>query len=225
MTTHKANSQELSIEIKGFATIKPVLKADGKMALMKVGVRVNPLKCDYYNVLVFGPAAKSASMYVQKGSIVEVKGILEFSRRNGRNGKVNPKATVITNKVTFCKRGEKHHAKIEVTGELATHPYSSRTANGTDVCSFEVKTVRTRNGKERTDSVDVSAFGSRAVACKAYLYRGRCVTVRGNAHISVYPGRDGKQKASLDVQASDMEFLEHGVKQVTDAAAGIAKAA
>ena len=208
-TRQKENGHRLNIEIRGFAAFKPIIRADGKMALMKVGVQVNPLKRDYYDALVFGPDAKNAGKYVEKGSIVQVKGILEFSVRRGRNGKVKPKATVITNKVEFRKRGEEHHAKVELAGELATRPYASRTANGTEVSSFEVKTVRSRNGKARKDGVGVSVFGASAVACNAYLYRGRRVAVKGDTNISVYLGKDGKQKASLDVRASKVAFLTY----------------
>ena len=84
MATQKNSGHELKVEIKGFVTFKPVLKANGKMALMKVGVQVNPLKRDYYDVLVFGPAAKYASRNVDKGAIVKVEGTLGFSVRQGR---------------------------------------------------------------------------------------------------------------------------------------------
>ena len=42
MATQKNNGHELKVEIKGFVTFKPVLKANGKMALLKVGVQVQP---------------------------------------------------------------------------------------------------------------------------------------------------------------------------------------
>ncbi len=225
MATQKGNGHELNIDIKGFATFKPVLKANGKMALLKVGVQVNPLRRDYYDVLVFGPAAKYASRYVDRGAIVQVRGTLEFSVREGKRGGVKAKATVTTNEVTFCKRGEQHYAKATVVGELGTNPYHSRTANGTDVSSFQVKAVRTKRGRERTDTVDVSVFGARAVVCQSHLYRGRCVRVEGSLQVSKYRGRDGKQKASLDVQASDVRFLTCRIRQANGTSAGAAKAA
>ena len=64
-----------------------------------------------------------------------------------------------------------------------------------------------------TDTLDVSAFGGRAAACQSYLYRGRCVRIEGPVQVSRYRGRDGRQKASLDVQASDVKFLRCPVKQ------------
>ncbi len=225
MTSRKNNGHELNIEIKGFATFKPVLRANGKMALLKVGVQVDPVRRDYYDVLVFGPAAKYASRCVDRGAIVKVEGKLDFSVRQGRRGGVNARATVVTNEVTFCRRGERHYAKLTVVGELGTNPYHSRTANGTDVSSFQVKAVRTRRGRERTDTVDVSAFGATAVACQSYLYRGRCVRIEGPVQVSKYRGRDGRQKASLDVQASDVRFLTCRVRQADGAAVGAAEAA
>ena len=225
MATKKNNGHELKVEIKGFVTFKPVLRANGKMALMKVGVQVNPLKRDYYDVLVFGPAARNASRNVDKGAIVKVEGALDFSMRQGRNGGVKAKATVTTNEVTFCVRGEEHYARVTAVGELGTNPYHSRTANGTDVSSFQVKVARTRRGKERTDTLDVSAFGGRAAACQSYLYRGRCVRIEGPVQVSKYRGRDGRQKASLDVRASDVKFLRCPVKQMNGAESEAARAA
>lgn len=225
MTSRKNSGHELNIEIKGFAAFKPVLKADGKMALLKVGIQVNPLRRDYYDVLVFGPAAKYASRCVDRGAIVQVRGTLEFSVREGRRGGVKPSATVTTNDVTLCKRGERHYAKATVVGELGTNPYHTRTANGTDVSSFQVKAVRTRRGRKRTDTVDVSVFGGKANACQTYLYRGRCVRVEGPVQVSKYRGRDGRQKASLEVQASVVRFLTCRVRQADGAAVGAAEAA
>ena len=213
MTIRKDNEHALSIEIKGFATFKPVLKANGKMALLKIGVQVDPLRRDYYDVLVFGPAAKHASRCVDRGAIVQVKGTLDFSVREGKRGGVKAKATVTTDEVTFCKRGERHYAKATVVGELGTNPHHTRTANGTDVSSFQVKAVRTRRGRKKIDTVDVSVFGGKANACQSYLYRGRCVRIEGSVQVSKYRGRDGRQKASLDVQASDVRFLTCRVRQ------------
>ena len=88
MANQKNSGHELNIEIKGFTTFKPVLRANGKMALLKVGVQVHPLKRDYFDVLVFGPAAKYVSRNVDKGAIVKVEGTLDFSVRQGKRGGV-----------------------------------------------------------------------------------------------------------------------------------------
>ena len=225
MTIRKDNEHALNIDIKGFATFKPVLKANGKMALLKVGVQVDPLRRDYYDVLVFGPVAKHASRCVDRGAIVQVRGTLDFSVRQGKRGGMKAKATVTTNEMTFCKRGEEHYARVTMVGDLGTNPYHSRTANGTDVSSFQVRALRTRRGRERTDTVDVSVFGGKANACQSYLYRGRCVRVEGPVQVSKYRGRDGRQKASLEVQASDVRFLTCRVRQTDGVSAGAAEAA
>lgn len=225
MTSRKNNGHELNIEIRGFATFKPVLRANGKMALLKIGVQVNPLRRDYYDVLVFGPAARNASRHVDRGAIVKVEGKLDFSVRPGKRGGVKAKATVTTDEVTFCNRGEEHYARATVVGELGTNSYHSRTANGTDVSSFQVRALRTRCGRERIDTVEVSVFGGKANACQSYLYRGRCVRVEGPVQVSKYRGRDGRQKASLDVQASDVRFLTCRVRQADGVSAGAAEAA
>ena len=143
-------------------------------------------------MLVFGPAAKYASRNVDKGAIVKVEGTLDFSVRQGRNGRVRAKATVTTDEVAFCARGEEHYARATAVGELGTNPYHSRTANGTDVSSFQVKVIRARRGRERVDTLDVSAFGGRAAACQSYLYRGRCVRIEGSG-AGIEVSRTGRQ--------------------------------
>ena len=70
-----------------------------------------------------------------------------------------------------------------------------------------------------------SNIGGKTDACQSYLYLGRCVRIEGPVQVSRYRGRDGKEKASLDVQATDVKFLTCKIRQGNDASASAARAA
>lgn len=128
--------------------------------------------------------------------------------RQGRNGQVRATATVTTSDVTLCARGEEHYARATAVGELGTNPYHSRTANGTDVSSFQVKVARTRSGREKVDTLDVSAFGERAAACQSYLYRGAAPASRDRCRYRISRARrqaEGKpRRAGVGREVSEM---------------------
>ena len=206
MTTETRTNDKLKISIRGFAAMESILKQKQNMTILKVGVQVNPRERDYYTVYLFGPKAYWASRHIGRGMVLEVEGNLDFSVREGKRGMVSPKLQVFTNDVTITGRGRQHYAKVSIDGELTAQPYSTQTANGTPVSSFEVKVMRKVKGKSKpkTQTVAVSTFGDLATACKAYLYRRRRVSIEGDLRLAVYTGRDKLQKASMDVQARNV---------------------
>lgn len=207
----------IKVSIRGFAAFQPTLR--GNMSMFKVGVQVNPLKRDYYDVLLFGPKARYAVKTVQKGSIVEVEGSFDYSVRRSRNGRVKARLVLTANDFSFGRRGDEHYATGEAVGELATHPYKNRTMNGTEVSSFEMKVNRQRKGKAKTTRMDVSVFGGSATACNAHLYRGRSVEAKGKLRLAVFEGRDGVEKGSVDLVAERVTFLSHKVESPSGLAA------
>ncbi len=218
MTNRSDNKDKhkIKVSIKGFAAFQPVLR--NGTAMMKVGVQVNPLKRDYYDVLLFGPKARYAAKAVRKGSIMEVEGSFDYSIRKGKNDKVSARLVITTNDFTFGKRGEAHHATAVVVGDLATRPHKNRTMNGTEVSSFELKVDREVRGKPKTTRIDVSVFGRSAIACNAHLYRGRSVEAKGKIRLATFQGRDGVEKGSVDVIADSVTFLTHKVAEASEMA-------
>lgn len=202
MTINNPSTDNLKVSIRGFAAMNPVLRQRQNMAILKVGVQLHPRKRDYYDVYVFGPKAYWAARHVDRGMIVELEGNLDFTVRQGKRGMVSPKMQVYTNDVTIAERGQKHFATVNLTAEVGTQPYHSRTANETPVSSFEMKVSRrNRAGKSRELTVNIGAFGDLATTCQAYLYRQGRASVEGALRLGVYKGRDNLQKASLDIQA------------------------
>ena len=200
MTQHTTDG--LKVSIRGFVAMNPVLKQKQNMAILKVGVQLHPRKRDYYDVHLFGPKAFWTARHIDRGMIVELEGNLDFAVRQGKRGMVSPKMKVYTNDVTLAERGQRHYASVRATGEVATLPYFSRTANDTPVSSFEMNVTRTsKAGKERTLTISVGAFGDLATTCQAYLYKEGRASVEGSLRLGIYKGRDKLQKASLDIQA------------------------
>ncbi len=216
MATKNTAANILNANIKGFLAHKPILAANGKMVIMDIGVESNPLKPVYYEIKVFGPSAQAVMKYLDRGSIAEVSGALNFSARQGKGGRLITKMSVSTDSVKFCKRGEKHFARLIAVGNLGANPQGSKTANGTEVASFDVAVNRTARGKERTDWIAVAAFGGLGTACLSYLYRGRQVKVVGAMRVARWKGRDGKERAELSVQAASVDFLAHSKRRVND---------
>lgn len=98
--------------------------------------------------------------------------------------------------------------KCVVIGNLTRDP-ELRTANTTSgqvsVCNFSVA-VNRRGGKE-TDFFKVTAWRGLAENCSRYLSKGRKVCVVGPVSLNSYQASDGSTKASLEINAEEIEFL------------------
>ena len=99
--------------------------------------------------------------------------------------------------------------KLNIIGNLCNDPQLRSTKDGIPVCSFNVA-VNRRKGAEAGQEADffrVTAWRGLAEICSKYLAKGRKVAVSGSVSVSTYTGQDGKTRASMDVNADDIEFL------------------
>ena len=81
-----------------------------------------------------------------------------------------------------------------------------------NVCSFTVAVNRRnrrddQNGQPEADFFRVTAWRQLADICAKYLAKGRKVCVVGPVSVHTYTGNDGTTRASLEVNADDVEFL------------------
>ena len=68
--------------------------------------------------------------------------------------------------------------------------------------------VNRRKGQDNeTDYFRCSAWRELAESCAQYLKKGSKVCVWGSVSVSTYKAQDGTMRASMDVTASDVEFL------------------
>ena len=96
--------------------------------------------------------------------------------------------------------------KIIIIGNLTGDPAIRTTRDGISVCDFTVAV----NGRRKEDPAQffrVSAWRHMAETCHKYLSKGRKVCVTGAVSAHTYQGNDGATQVSLDIQASEVEFL------------------
>lgn len=94
-----------------------------------------------------------------------------------------------------------------ITGRLGYDPKSGVTKSGKQMCQFSIA-VDTGFGENKvTDWFNVSIFGRIADACSRFLQKGSLVAVSGTVHLREYKGKDGTNKAALDLLADKVEFI------------------
>jgi single-strand DNA-binding protein len=103
--------------------------------------------------------------------------------------------------------------KIIIVGNLGRDPELRYTPQGTAVCNFSVATNERRRDKagEQQDVTTwfrVNAWGRQAENVSKYLSKGRRVYVEGRLHVEEWNDRDGKTRYTLEVNASDIQFLD-----------------
>ena len=102
--------------------------------------------------------------------------------------------------------------KLFIVGNLTRDPELRTTSSGISVCSFTVAVNRRRSSnaagnQPEADFFRVSAWRQLGENCQRYLAKGRKVAVTGSVSVSTYQGNDGMTRASLEVNADDVEFL------------------
>lgn len=103
--------------------------------------------------------------------------------------------------------------KLTIIGNLTRDPElrQANTQDGTvSVCDFTVavnRRGRGSNGQNEADYFRVTAWRALGENCKKFLAKGRKVAVLGEVSCRTYTGSDGVTRASLEVLASEVEFL------------------
>ena len=104
---------------------------------------------------------------------------------------------------------------IMIMGNLGRDPELSYTPQGTAVCKFTVATNERRRDKagEQQDITTwfrVTVWGKQAENVSRYLTKGRKVYIQGRLHVEEWTDREGKARQSLEVNASDVQFIDSG---------------
>ena len=102
--------------------------------------------------------------------------------------------------------------KVILVGNLGRDPELRYTAQGTPVCSFSIATNerrKDRNGEmqDHTTWFRVTLWNRQAETASQYLQKGRQVYIEGRLRVEEYTDRDGKPRQSLEVTATDMQFI------------------
>ena len=114
--------------------------------------------------------------------------------------------------------------KIILVGNLGRDPELRYTPQGTPVCSFTLATNEKRKDRagenqDVTTWFRVTLWGRQAEAASQYLSKGRPVYVEGRLRVEEWTDRDSRQRYTLEVHATDMQFI--GGRSDETAASGI----
>lgn len=106
------------------------------------------------------------------------------------------------------------YQQITLLGNLGNDPEMRYTASGTAVTSFSLAVSRqwtdaSGEKKEKVTWFRVSVWGNQAEPCSTYLHKGSKVLVVGEVEEArVYTDKDGNARASLEVKAATVQFLD-----------------
>ncbi len=102
--------------------------------------------------------------------------------------------------------------KITVVGNLGRDPELRYTPQGNAVCNFSMATnekKRDKSGESQdvTTWFRITLWGKQAENASKYLTKGSSVYIEGRLRLEEWSDRDGKIRYTLDVQATDMQFI------------------
>lgn len=102
--------------------------------------------------------------------------------------------------------------KIILVGNLGRDPELRYTPQGTPVCSFTMATNERRKDKagefqDQTTWFRVTLWGRQAETASQYLTKGRPVYIEGRLRVEEWTDRDGRSRYTLEVHATDMQFI------------------
>lgn len=107
--------------------------------------------------------------------------------------------------------------KLMIIGNLVRDPEMRTTASGINVCTFTVAVNRRAKGdSQAADFFRVSAWRQLGESCSRFLAKGRKVAVVGDVSVSTYTNQNGETRATMEVNAQDVEFLSPRAEQAEE---------
>lgn len=107
--------------------------------------------------------------------------------------------------------------KITIVGNLGRDPELRYTPQGNAVCNFSVATNekrRDKNGEMQdvTTWFRITLWGKQAETASKFLTKGSPVYIEGRLRVEEWTDRDGKNRYTIDVNATDMQFISGGAR-------------
>lgn len=102
--------------------------------------------------------------------------------------------------------------KIIIVGNLGKDPELRYTPQGIAVCNLSVATTEKKKDKsgefqDVTNWFRVTLWRQQAENAAKYLAKGRQVYIEGRLGVEEWTDRDGNNRFTLEVQATDMQFI------------------
>lgn len=102
-------------------------------------------------------------------------------------------------------------------GRIATEPATRESGNGRSCCSFSFAVdtgVKSASGEKITNFFNVTAWGKLGELVQNHLHKGDAVSITGKFCARPYTSKkDNAEKTSLDITATDVDFLPGGKKE------------
>lgn len=107
--------------------------------------------------------------------------------------------------------------KIIVVGNLGRDPELRYTPQGSAVCNFSIATNEKKRDKagdlqDVTTWFRVTLWNKQAENASKYLTKGSSVYIEGRLRIEEWADKDGKNRFTLEVNATEMQFLSGGAR-------------
>ncbi|MGA2263196.1 MAG: single-stranded DNA-binding protein [Acidobacteriota bacterium] len=106
--------------------------------------------------------------------------------------------------------------KVQLIGRLGKDPEVKYTQGGDPVANFSLATSETwkKDGekKEKTEWHNIVAWKKLADLAKQYLSKGRLVYVEGKLQTRKWDDKDGNERRTTEIVASNIVFLESNGK-------------
>jgi len=100
--------------------------------------------------------------------------------------------------------------KIMLIGNLGRDPEMNVTSDGTPFTRFTLavnRRTKSSSGERETDWFNIVAWRQLAEICNTYLHKGSKVYIEGRLVQRKYTDKNGIERSTVDVIASDMEML------------------
>lgn len=99
--------------------------------------------------------------------------------------------------------------RLTIIGNLTRDPELRTTPTGVSVCDFTVAVNRKtkKEGQPDADFFHVTVWRQLGENCAKYLAKGRKVCCVGAVSVRTYQSNSGETRASLEVNADEVEFL------------------
>jgi single-strand DNA-binding protein len=115
--------------------------------------------------------------------------------------------------------------KIIIVGNLGRDPELRYTPQGIAVCSFSMATNEKKRDKsgemqDVTTWFRVTLWRNQAENAAKYLTKGSPVYIEGRLGVEEWTDRDGNNRHTLEVQATDMHFIGGGARGAGDEYSG-----
>lgn len=108
--------------------------------------------------------------------------------------------------------------KIIIVGHLGRDPELRYTPQSIAVCNFSVAVSEKKRDKagdlqDITTWFKVTLWRNLAENASKYLTKGKLIYIEGRLHVDEWTDRDGKNRYTLEVTATDMQFIDSGRTQ------------